>query len=151
MKNKFETPQPPVYFLASLVLITLAHLLFPLYIIVIFPWTLLGIVLMIIGITLNLLADHLFKIHNTTVKAFRKSHALISDNVFRISRNPMYLGMVLILAGVSVLMGSVSPWGFVFLFLFLIDRFYIQIEEKNLEEEFGATYQDYKNRVRRWI
>jgi len=63
----------------------------------------------------------------------------------------MYLGMVLILAGVSVLMGSVSPWGFVFLFLFLIDRFYIQIEEKNLEEEFGATYQDYKNRVRRWI
>lgn len=46
----------------------------------------------------------------TTVKPFQESTALITDGVFRLSRNPMYLGFVLVLTGIATLLGSLTPW-----------------------------------------
>lgn len=64
---------------------------------------------LIFGVALNISADRMFEQHKTTVKPFEESTALVTDGVFRFSRNPMYLGMVLILSGVVLLAGSTTP------------------------------------------
>jgi len=143
--------QPPAYFLVALLLMAVLHLLLPLYAMTSFPWNLVGFVPIGVGTNLNILADRSFKVHNTTVKAFQRSSALVTDTVFKFSRNPMYLGMVLILVGIAVLMGSVAPWIIVLLFILLLDRIFIRPEEVMLDEIFGSPYQVYRNRVRRWI
>ena len=143
--------QPPVYFFLALLLMTALHLLLPLNALISFPWNLAGLVPVGIGASLNILADRSFKFHITTVKSFQKSSVLVRDSVFKYSRNPMYLGMILILVGIAIVMGSVTPWIIVPLFVVLIDRIFIQPEELMLEETFGSAFQAYRKRVRRWI
>ncbi len=104
-----------------------------------------------IGIVLNALADQTFKKHETTVKPFEESTALVTGGVFNISRNPMYLGMTLILLGTGVLLGSVIPFAIVPVFAVLLDRIFIVEEEKMLEDTFGDQFRQYRNQVRRWI
>jgi protein-S-isoprenylcysteine O-methyltransferase Ste14 len=87
----------------------------------------------------------------TTIKPFEESSALVTTGPFRVSRNPVYLGMVLGLLGVAVLAGSLSPFLVIPLFAVLIDRRFIQAEEAQLERTFGASYVAYKSQVRRWL
>jgi protein-S-isoprenylcysteine O-methyltransferase Ste14 len=63
----------------------------------------------------------------------------------------MYLGMVLIVAGVAILLGSVTPWIAVAVLAVLLDRVFIAREEKMLAGTFGAAFEDYRARVRRWL
>ena len=63
----------------------------------------------------------------------------------------MYLGMALLLLGVAILLGSLSPFFVVPVFVWLITVRYIRFEEKMLEDTFGLKYLDYARRVRRWI
>jgi protein-S-isoprenylcysteine O-methyltransferase Ste14 len=63
----------------------------------------------------------------------------------------MYLGMVSSLLGVAVLCGSATPFLVVPAFALFIERRFIRVEEKMLEETFGSEYAAYKARVRRWI
>ncbi len=142
---------PPTYLLGAIILLVGLHFLFPLREINRFPWTLIGIVPLAAGIVLNILADRAFKRQNTTVKPFQQSRVLVTQGVFRISRNPMYLGMVLILAGIAMLMGSASPWIIVTAFAVVFDRLFIRAEERMLAETFGPAFREYKKRVRRWL
>ena len=96
-------------------------------------------------------ADKAFKEFDTTVKPFEASSHLITDGVFRISRNPMYLGMFLILIGLGLSLGSLLPIIFPFIFARIIKRRFILAEEKMLKEKFGKEWLFYKNEVRRWI
>jgi protein-S-isoprenylcysteine O-methyltransferase Ste14 len=127
------------------------HLLFPILKIVLFPWNLLGAIPIALGIALNLIADRVFQEHKTTVKPFEESMALITNNVFRVSRNPMYLGFVLILIGISIFMGSLTPFAIIPVFGLFMDIVFIKGEQKMLEETFGERWLDYKQNVRRWI
>jgi len=63
----------------------------------------------------------------------------------------MYLGFMLILAGVAILIGSLTPWAIIVIFPILMDRHFIEIEEHMLAERFGQTWQEYKRRTRRWL
>ncbi|MEM7627504.1 MAG: isoprenylcysteine carboxylmethyltransferase family protein [Planctomycetota bacterium] len=76
---------------------------------------------------------------------------LVTDGVFRISRNPMYLGMTLILVGLAVVAGSATVWLVPPAFAWLIDRQLIRREEAMLVHQFGPAYDDYRRRVRRWV
>jgi len=100
---------------------------------------------------LNVKADNAFKRRETTVKPFQESSALIDDGVFAISRNPMYLGMALIIAGVATLFGSATPWLVAVALAVFFDRFYIAAEEAMMARTFGESYATYSSRVRRWI
>jgi protein-S-isoprenylcysteine O-methyltransferase Ste14 len=100
---------------------------------------------------LNLLADRALKHSRTTVKPFEESTALITGGVFRISRNPMYLGFALILFGIALLMGSLAPHIVIVAFSVLIDVVFIKVEERMLGERFGEAWLRYKATVRRWI
>jgi protein-S-isoprenylcysteine O-methyltransferase Ste14 len=142
---------PPAYFLAAIVLAVAAHFLFPLAAVIPDGWRLAGLFPIAAGIALNVVADRQFKIRGTEVKPFKRSSALVTDGVFRWSRNPMYLGMVLIVAGIAWSEGTSSSWIAAVALAILLDRVFIVREEVMLEETFGPVYQQYKKRVRRWL
>jgi protein-S-isoprenylcysteine O-methyltransferase Ste14 len=142
----------PTYYLLFAILITVAlHFLLPGTIIVPMPWNLLGLVPLAVGILINLIADRAFHKAGTTVKPFQESTTLITEGVFRISRNPMYLGFLLVLIGIAVLLRSLTPWFIVPLFAILMDRVFIAAEERMLQTRFGQTWSEYKAKVRRWV
>ena len=142
---------PPTYFFAALVLLVLLHFAFPIYRYATFPITLLGIVPLGLGIALNLIADRVFKKHETTVKPFEPSTSLATEFPFSISRNPMYLGLTLMLLGIALLLGSVSSLVPTLVFPYLMDRIFIRAEEQMLAATFGEAWERYRSEVRCWI
>ena len=80
-----------------------------------------------------------------------KASRLVTDGVFRISRNPMYLGLELLLIGWAVWLGSASPWLIPPLFAVVITVVQIIPEERALGQRFGDQYRSYQRRVARWI
>jgi protein-S-isoprenylcysteine O-methyltransferase Ste14 len=142
---------PPVYLAGALIIMAIAHFALPAAQVLAFPLTLIGLLPIAVGIAFNLSADRAFKAHRTTVKPFERSRALVIDGVFSVTRNPMYLGMVLILVGVGLLLGSLLPFLVVVAFALLIDRRFVLAEERMLAETFGDDWQAYRRRVRRWL
>ena len=142
---------PPVYFLAALALAVLASFLFPFPVLIPPAARIAGLLPVVVGIALNLAADRQFKRRGTTVKPFQRSSALITDGVFRWSRNPMYLGMVLIVAGIALLEGTAIAWVGVAALAIIFDQAFIRREERMLEETFGAEFEAYTRRARRWL
>jgi protein-S-isoprenylcysteine O-methyltransferase Ste14 len=142
---------PPTYLLIAIIVMVILHFLLPLATIIPFPGNFLGLFPFIEGVLLNFLADRTFKKVDTTVKPYEESTTLITTGVFRFSRNPMYLGFVLILIGIAIFLGSLSPYAVVIIFPILTSKIFIRVEEKMLEKTFGKTWLDYKNQVRRWI
>lgn len=142
---------PPTFFMSTILIIVVAHFIIPLFYFTHFPWNLIGVLFLILGGILNLLADRDFKHFGTTVKPFEYSTKLITNGVFSFSRNPMYLGMVLILLGESILFGSLSPFLVTIVFMLILYFIFIKIEEEMLLEKFNGDYADYKNKVRCWI
>jgi len=116
-----------------------------------FPWNLFGILFLAAGLVLNIRADSHFKSAETTVKPFQESNALVTSGVFKFSRNPMYVGMALALAGIAILLGTLSPWPIVVIFVVVLDQVFIRKEEVMLSKTFGEDFEQYRQRVRRWI
>ena len=154
MSNRVEGGRrvlPPVYFLLALLLMVGLHLAFPVVQIIGFPYRYTGIVFVLGGILLILWAVRLFGQAGTTIKPFQESSALVVGGPYRLTRNPMYVGMVGVLFGIGVLLGSMPPFIIIPLFVALIDLRFIRSEEAALERTFGAKYGDYKARMRRWL
>lgn len=143
--------RPPVYVLAALVAMLLAHRLVPIARIIAFPWNLLGVVPLFIGAALVLHALRLFRRNKTTAEPFGESLALVTSGPFRVTRNPMYIGVFLMLSGISCLFGTLAPWLVVLSLGVVFDVVFVRQEEKRLEMMFGDDYRRYKVQVRRWI
>jgi len=79
------------------------------------------------------------------------SSSLVIAGVYRLTRNPMYLGILLVLLGWAVHLGHVLALPMAMLFVPLINRLQIIPEERALAAKFGSAYADYKSKVRRWI
>jgi protein-S-isoprenylcysteine O-methyltransferase Ste14 len=146
-----KRPLPPTLLLAALAAMVTLHLLLPAGEVLAFPWTLAGTVPLAAGVSLALLADQALKRHGTTVKPCEESSALVTDGVFWVSRNPMYMGFTLLLLGFAVLLGSAAPLVVVPAFAAVMDIVFIQVEERMLHQRFGAAWVKYASRVRRWI
>lgn len=116
-----------------------------------FPWTLLGFIPFVIGLSLAIMGSNLFNKIGTNIKTFNDPDILVTENLFRYSRNPMYLGFVVALMGIAILLGTASAWLFVILFFIVTDRWYIQFEETVMENKFGEQYTAYKKQTRRWL
>lgn len=142
---------PPRLFVGAIVLMLVAHLLVPVRALLAFPWSMTGLLPMLAGLYLNIAADRQFKEAQTTVKPFEESTRLMTDGVFAFSRNPMYLGMALALIGLALLLGSLTPWFIALLFVVVVDRRFIVMEEKMLAASFGDQFEGYRQSVRRWI
>jgi len=142
---------PPIYFLASLLLMTSLHFFFPLAHIFQPPYSYAGGLLIVAGIVVVVWGARLFQRVGTAIKPFEQSSALVTDGPYRYSRNPMYLGMVVVMIGIGLVFGSASPFVVVPVFIWLIQRRFILPEEGALARTFGSVYTDYKRRVRRWL
>ncbi len=148
MKQKI---MPPAYFFILLLSYIALYFMFPVKQIIPEPYSYVGFVLIVFGITINIWADILFKKNQTTVKPHEMPSSFMISGPFHISRHPMYLGMASILFGIAIWLNSVISFVVPILFMTIIDRSFIPVEEKNLEKRFGNRYIDYKKRVRRWI
>jgi protein-S-isoprenylcysteine O-methyltransferase Ste14 len=142
---------PPVYFLLSLIVMTGLHLLVPIVRVVPTPWSYAGSSMVALGIALGAFAAGSFRRAGTPVVPFERSTALVIGGLYRMTRNPMYLGLLLALIGVAVLLGTLSPFFPIPFFVWLIQTQFVRGEERFLEELFGAQYLAYKSKVRRWI
>jgi protein-S-isoprenylcysteine O-methyltransferase Ste14 len=141
---------PPVYLLAAVLAMIALEILLPGGMLPV-PLKWLGLVPMIAGLLLGGWAARLFRKHETTIKPGHVSNQLLSEGPYRFTRNPIYLGMVLGLIGVALLLGGTTPWLILPVFIWLIARNVIPVEEAMLDERFGQEYRDYRARVRRWI
>lgn len=141
---------PPHYFMLSLVLIVgigvlEAGSLLPT------PWPYLGALPIAIGVLIAAQGSRLFAQAGTNIIPFTESSALVTSGVFSFSRNPMYTGMVLALAGTALVMNGFFAWLVVLVFTAIIRGVFIRTEEKLMEQTFGEDYLAYKASVRRWV
>lgn len=143
-------PIPPLYFLIALV-VELALAAIPAAKFIAEPWHLSGIVSIVAGVLLAVWGNRQFSRAGTTVNPFEQASALVTSGPFRVSRNPMYLGMVLVLLGTAILLGELLPFLVPFLFAWLIGSRFIRHEEDRLHAQFGDAYDEYTRRVRRWL
>jgi len=80
-----------------------------------------------------------------------KATSLVTTGVFRVSRNPMYLSLLLLLVAYAVRLDSPAVWIGPFFFIAYVNRFQIHPEERALKAKFGEAYLRYKMRTRRWL
>ena len=142
---------PPTLMLIAMIAMLALHFLMPLAWIIPPFWNLTGLILIVSGLILNLSADKAFHTVRTTVKPFEESSSLVTNGVFRISRNPMYLGFVLILTGIAILLRTLSPYLAIVAFVAVIDMTFVRVEEQMLAEKFGISWKHYQSATRRWL
>ena len=127
------------------------HFLLPLLSIVSGPYRYLGIVLMLLGLALSTWTSMTFRRAGASYQLKGESSVLMSSGPFRISRNPMYLGMLIWLIGLAVLLGSLTAFLFPILLFLIMNFLIIPVEEKRMERVLGERFIEYKSRARRWL
>ncbi len=142
---------PPVYLLAAILAMLALHFLWPVRQIVPGWWRLTGIVPMACGVWLGVSIAATFSKRGTAIRPGDVSTQLVTDGPFRWSRNPIYVGMVLLLAGIAIALGSLTPWLALPVFVAVIGWNIIPVEEAMLGEAFGEAYTTYCATVRRWV
>lgn len=139
------------YFLLLLILSVLSYWVFPGRVILTFPFTLSGFLLIGAGLVLAFRVRALFLRNRTTLSPYESPSVLITAGPFRFSRNPAYLAMAAVLAGSALLMGTLVPFLVPLLFIVIIDLLFIPDEERRLAELFREEYREYRRHVRRWL
>ena len=115
------------------------------------PARVVGLLIAGAGVALTLNASNNFTKAATNIKTFDDPDVLVTNGPFRITRNPMYLGFALLLLGLAVGLGSLTPFVGPIAFVAAAAGWYIPFEERRMIEEFGATYDEYRARVPRWL
>jgi len=142
---------PPLIAMLCVLIIFLSKSIFPSFV---FSYKLqLGIFVSTIGFLLLIISIKSFIDSKTTINPLnlKKSTYLVTSGVFRFSRNPMYLGMLLFLLGTAIILNIIGGLIISILFIFYMNFFQIIPEEKALENLFGKNYRNYRKTVRRWI
>lgn len=113
----------------------------------------LALVLLVLGILVAGAGVREFRRASTTVDPLNpdKASAIVETGVFRFTRNPMYLGMLLLLAALAAWLANPAAAAGPVAFVLYMNRFQIRPEERALERRFGDPYRAYLGRVRRWI
>jgi protein-S-isoprenylcysteine O-methyltransferase Ste14 len=111
------------------------------------------IVLVVAGVAFDLLGLVAFRRSRTTVNPLRPERAssIVTGGVYRVTRNPMYVGLVLLLLAWAVHLSALLPFVGPAIFVLYVTHFQIKPEERVLEELFGEEYRAYASRVRRWL
>jgi protein-S-isoprenylcysteine O-methyltransferase Ste14 len=132
---------PPVTFFGALLVMVGLYAGLPVVKIIPSPWNSIGVIFLLAGFVFLLSSD----------PAAGSAENLITDGVFGLSRNPLYLGFALLLTGMAVLMGALTPFAVIPAYLFLVYRLIIRKEEQLLTAKFGLDYLEYELEVPRWF
>ncbi len=92
-----------------------------------------------------------FRRAGTSMVPMNPTTALVTSGPYRLTRNPMYLGMAFLYVAFAFALGVLWALAFLPAVLVIVDRFVIAREEPYLERKFGQAYRDYKARARRWL
>ncbi len=149
---KTRIPPPFIGFLAALLILALDYLLpgaridFPGQLIV-------TLVLVAASILVQILSIGRFRKVGTTINPLQPESAatLVTDGIFGLTRNPMYLSLALLLLALSVWLGNLIGLVVLAVFVVVITRWQIIPEEQALAAKFGDDFRQYKARVRRWL
>ena len=139
------------FFIILLILSVLLNFVFPVLVFLSPPFTYCGFLIIGFGLGMIFWGRSLFLKNATTLQPSEEPTSLVTSGPFRLSRNPIYLGMASILLGVAVLLGTLVSLVFPIIFVAVITFFIIPGEERKMEKIFGERYREYKKSVRRWI
>lgn len=144
---------PPIYALSAALLMWLLNTYIPLFHWVPAPWHRVGLLLIALAVLADLWSLWLFFRARTTPNPMKpqNSSQLVTAGLYRYTRNPMYVGMLVMLLGWAIYLGSISPLLVLPLFIWVINTQQILPEEALLTEKFGASYQAYLQSVPRWL
>jgi len=142
---------PPVYLFLALALMWLLQLYFPVHQYIDTPVAYAGVIPVLFGIAMAAISAGMFLKADTGLEPFDEATTLVTGGFYRVTRNPMYLGMFLMLSGVAFLLGSVGALLPLVMFVLVIRYNFVLGEERFLEAAFGQQYLDYKSTVRRWL
>ena len=142
---------PPLYYVAGFLAGVVLELVFPT------SWPPVGVriavtVLAVVAwLALDGAAMLNFRRAGTSMVPMNPTTALVTSGPYRLSRNPMYLGMASLCVAFALAFGVIWALAFLPAVLMIVDRLVIAREERYLERKFGQDYRDYKARVRRWL
>jgi protein-S-isoprenylcysteine O-methyltransferase Ste14 len=143
--------KPPRIAMALLTFATVFHAAFPAQSSYFYSSVILSVALVSAGFTVMMLAWWKFKQRKVAICPTADTDYLITDGIYRLTRNPMYLGMVAMLGGVAVFFGTLPFFAVTIVYFILIDRWFCPYEEEKLLVTFGRDYDAYRSKVRRWV
>jgi len=142
---------PPVWLLLGLIAIFTLNETYPGFRFTSLAGQLGGGLLILVGLLLLVSANGLFVRAGTDVIPFRNVSALVTNGIYRYTRNPMYLGMAAVLLGCAVTVGATLALPVPLVFAIILEYRFIRPEEQMLRRLFPEEYPAYCARVRRWL
>jgi protein-S-isoprenylcysteine O-methyltransferase Ste14 len=136
---------------ASIITAIILHYLFPIATVIPFPYNLLGLLIIGLGVYLVLQSVLLLRSYNTTLEPGGNPSSLVTKYPYNHSRNPIYLGDLLIALGSATTLSSLSAFITPVIFFLVVNTIIIPFEENRLQKNFGIEYQRYRGSVRRWL
>ncbi len=127
------------------------HYFFPVTILVSFPYNLLGLLIVGLGVYLVFQSVRLLISNNTTFKPSGNPSSLVTKCPYSHSRNPIYLGDLLIALGSAIILSSLSAFIAPLIFFLVVNTVIIPFEKNRLQKSFGSEYEKYKKSVRQWL
>ena len=151
MNTSLLAYRPPRIAMTLVLIAATTHFLTPLRTAHLYSSKTLGATVGVIGFTVMVWAWAQFKQRGVAICPTEETARLLTDGVYRLTRNPMYLGMTLMLAGLAAWMGSLPFYAAAAGFFGIIHPAFCPYEEEKLTTRLGSQYQAYTSRVRRWV
>lgn len=152
MNRIFKVPPPILVFVFGIFMYLFRQYL-PIYHSSLKLFTYIGVIIVLCGVLINAWGFLYLRSFNTTIDPIRPEKAcfLVTEGPYRISRNPMYVGFLLLLIGWGVILGSIASMLWPFLFFIYIAAFQIPREEHALKALFGTDYFIYMKQTPKWL
>jgi len=149
---KLKIP-PPVYMLFVAGMMWLLDCYLPINDFISMPWNRLGYGIILLAIVTDGISLVQFFRVRTSINPLQpeKANKLLTTGLYQWTRNPMYLGLLLVLLGWAIVLGSISPFIALPIFTVVLTIQQIIPEERVLEYKFGKSYREYRQSVRRWF
>lgn len=143
--------RPPRLAIALMTIALGLHMLSPAGTVLFLPYRLLGSLSLAVGFGVMMWAWVLFTRSKTPICPTATATSIVERAPFSFTRNPMYLGMVMMLTGAAFLLGSAIAFTAPVAFFIIINDVFIPFEEQSMRRLFGEHYDLYQQRVRRWL
>jgi protein-S-isoprenylcysteine O-methyltransferase Ste14 len=151
ISEKLLQYRPPRMVMLLLALATVAHVALPALRVELFSSPVLAVCIAAAGFAIMMWAWWLFQKAETAICPTKYSSALVTSGIYRVTRHPMYLGLVMMMAGAALWFGTLPYYLASAVFLLVINQVFCPYEEKKLDETFCEEYASYRSKVRRWV
>lgn len=142
---------PPAWLAPSVLLMWALHHYIPVVEWLPTPWNYLGFLALVASLVITGAAAKGLAARKTTIYPGGEPSALVTDGLYAHTRNPMYLGMALLLVWIALWFGTLTPLCGVVFFAAVVEALFIRPEERLLRDHFGEAFTAYCRQVRRWL